>query len=91
MDDFEERFPDAKAQERLLGIIKGHLGDEQTSAVTANQLRAPSKSKKSDEADEEEVDDAEHDEVQDMEDLIDEGTGQGALEDAGRDIDEQDA
>ncbi|KAK4048183.1 hypothetical protein OIV83_004888 [Microbotryomycetes sp. JL201] len=96
VDSFEDRFPDAEMQERMLAVIAEHLRerpDEQTtvagrstvpahSAVAAGAISAMKGA-------DEDIDMQEQDELDDMEGLIDDGTGEGALEDAGRELDEE--
>lgn len=91
MDDFEERFPGDAEQEHILTLVREHLGAED--AATAVAIAAPSAKggKKGDDAMDVEEGQDEFDELEEDEGLVDEGTGQGAMEEVTRDIDEVDA
>lgn len=88
VDDFEERFQTPEQQEHILTLVKEHLGAEDAATALAHAIAVGKKT-----ADGEDVMDVEEEEYDAMEDegLVDEGTGQGAMEAEARDIDEVDA
>ncbi|ORY87486.1 RNA polymerase Rpb4-domain-containing protein [Leucosporidium creatinivorum] len=88
VDDFEERFQTPEEQEHILTLVKEHLGAED--AATAHAHAATNGKGKAAGDDVMEVEEEEYDAMED-EGLVDEGTGQGAMEAEARDIDEVDA
>jgi hypothetical protein len=88
VDDFESRFPNEDDREHVLNLIRAHLGDEDAATTTSSTMRS---ARKDEDAEELAADDATLEELDEMEDLVDEGTGQGAMEEVTRDIDEEDA
>lgn len=88
IEDLEDRFPTGEQQEHILNLIREHLGEED--AATAGPATARSGAHHTD-REEVEADEDTLAELDEMEGLVDEGTGQGAMEEVARDIDEQDA
>ncbi|KAM0789396.1 hypothetical protein ACM66B_000224 [Microbotryomycetes sp. NB124-2] len=95
VQNFEERYPDTETRNEILALITSHLGERPDDKVhktgrttLATGATAASKVANVEENADEDVEMQEQDEIEDMEGLIDSGTGEGALEDAGLELDE---
>ena len=92
VEDLEERFPDSTTQEEILALVASHLGevkaDEGLGVATMARNGYAATAGQDDAAYDDDVDDAEQAELEDIEGLIDDGTGDGAMEDMGRELDE---
>ncbi|KAK4057334.1 hypothetical protein OIO90_001831 [Microbotryomycetes sp. JL221] len=94
VEDLEERFPDTIAQEEILALIASHLGPlkskDERAAQRLQQVGASvyAHARAQDEAEDDDVAAAQEAAIEEDEGLIDEGTGQGILEDTGRELDE---